>query len=214
MTDELAAVDLKPKAPAYVKMVESQRDLLLRAVHELQQRSNAHASDPLDMNKVLQELNIQVGDSGKISYTTLQDLALPRTTANDMGDPPDNRDFLGFDLTDLERVPWINTPSMGTPLATTTVIAEVAPSSPVPGNAVERGGLSETDYLRGECLNSSQFNDELLPAQWTSDANDPYLGYEMDSAGSNYMDMDGQQQQIWNDGSMDFFDMTVMQDVS
>ncbi len=218
MTDELAGVDLKPKAPGYVRMVESQRDLLLRAVHELRRKSDAHSSDPADMNKVLQELNIQIGESGNISQTVLQDLTLPQSTTKDIGSSHRTRDFLQLDPTDLEKLPWFNTTSITpspTAIVNAEVISEVISSRPIAGNAVETGGLPETDYLQA-VLNTYPLNDELLSGQWASNTNDPYLGYgcDMDLAVSNHMDIDGLQQQIRHDGSIEYLDMTVMQGVS
>ena len=215
MTDELAGVDWKPKGPGYVRMVESQRDLLLRAVHELQRKSNTHPNDPADMNKVLQELNIQVDDSSNTSHTVLQDLVLPQSTTEDTGVCQETRAFLGFELTDHEKFPCYSTTSIQTSSPPATVNAEVFSPGATAVETVETGGSPETEYLQG-VLNKYPLDDEMLSAQWASNTNDPYLGYgcDLDLAMANQMDIDGLQQQIGHDGSMEYLDTTVMQGAS
>lgn len=88
-------------------MVESQRDLLLRTVVELQQRSNLQTGAlPPDVNKVLQELNIRVDHSKDISDSLPQDSPPLQTYSEAIAIPETHSVAPQLDFADLEKFPW------------------------------------------------------------------------------------------------------------
>ena len=194
-------------------MIESQRDLLLKAVHELQQRSNVDSEDPPNMNKVLQELNIGVENSSDISSSMLQGITTPQPTPKDIRGFGKNRDDPGFVLTDLEKSPWFDVAPITTPSTITTAKTEAISSNDITEQTPGIKGLPEPDQVSGGDPETIRLNNDMLPTQWDVIADDTYFDYDMDSAISSFIDMDGLQQQIWQDGDLEFLDTNVMQDV-
>ncbi len=194
-------------------MVESQRDLLLRAVHELRQRSTARVGDPPDMNEVLRELNIVADDSETLSPSASQDLNLPSTTQKVSEDFTSNQDVVGFNLTDHQQPSSISTASMGTPPSTTTANVETNSSTSNLETAREMTWQSELDSLEGGPIDTSQFNDDVFPVQWNS--TEQFFGYDnMASTELGLTEMDGLQEQMWQDCGMEFMDTNDMQVVT
>jgi len=202
-------VDLKPKAPGYVKMVESQRDLLLRAVHELRQRSTSDTDTDtsLDMNKVLQELNIQLDDSDDITCSILQEMSLPQTAASrDATGSGINSDLASLDFTTLDNFPWLDTTPTSNP--------EIDENNFVFGkiSGTKRPAQTKEEQVPEAQPDNYDFEESILCMQRASAGTDTYLDYNMSSAVlSDMADMAGLQQQIWQDVDMEFLDMNAVQ---
>jgi hypothetical protein len=127
-------------------MVESQRDLLLRTVHELQQRSNPQSNTSPDVNRVLQELNVRLGDSEDTYCSQLQDSSELQTSPGAITTSDNNSDVPGLDSTALEKLPWVNITSMGTSSPIIAANPEADPKNYIPEKAMETGELV-SEYL-------------------------------------------------------------------
>ncbi len=193
-------------------MVESQRDLLLRAVHELRQRS-LHAAPgtrldlSADMNTILHELNIQADASGNVSQELLQEFSLPQDSpeAHSTDHEPTLVD-LCEESVDFSKMPWVDTVTIGSPSLSSNMFNHgigSSESSNTPEEQITVECLPGQGHLQDEFC-TSQTNNEILPTQWTSTFNDQYFGYDMDMAVSNFMDLDGSRQPIWQDGEMKY----------
>ena len=209
----LLAIDTTPKAPGYVKMVESQRDLLLRTVRELQQKSNLQAGTLPDVNTVLHELDIQVGDSEDTSCSLLQDSAGLQASSGTSPSPDHNLDPPCLDFTDLESFPWLDLTSMDT--SSTTTAAAAHPEADRRSN--RQGDPQGTrdpglEYSQEEVFKTYPLDDNILPTQWASTIDDPYLGGDANLALSSFTDADEQQQQLWRNGDIEFLNKDIMQD--
>jgi hypothetical protein len=193
-------------------MVESQRDLLLRTVHELQQRSNPQSNTSPDVNRVLQELNVRLGDSEDTYCSQLQDSSELQTSPGAITTSDNNSDVPGLDSTALEKLPWVNITSMGTSSPIIAANPEADPKNYIPEKAMETGELV-SEYLQEEPFDTYHFSDNILPTQWASASSDPYLGYGSNSVVGSFTDVDGLQQQMWQIDDMEFLNKQVMQDV-
>ena len=194
-------------------MVESQRDLLLRTVVELQQRSNPQTGASPDVNKVLEELNMRIDESDDTSYSLLQDSSLLQTSLGAMTTPDHNSDAPRLDFTECEMFPWMDVTSTGASSSIkTAAYPEASTRNCIPG---ESQGAREPglEYLPEELFGTYQFENNMPQGQWPLATDDPYLGYDANLAVPVFTGMDGVQHQSWQNSDMEFLDKDIMQDV-
>lgn len=69
-----------------------------------------------------------------------------------------------------------------------------------------------SNCIQEERFNTYKFDGDMRQTQWTSVAEDPYLGCDANLALSTFTDMDGLQQQLRQDGDIEFLNKHVMED--
>ena len=102
-------------------------------------------------------------------------------------------------------------PSPATATASAT-IPKAGTKSDLPEKAIETSEPG-SEFLPEELFDLCPFNDNTLPSQWASATDDPYLGYDTNSALASFTHMDELRQQIWQNGDMRFMNADFVQDV-
>src|SRR5271170_1871793 len=108
-----------PKVPGYVKMVESQRDLLLRAVQEMQQRNGGTSATPADINEILRELNTQNLIPNDHSSFLSRGVSIPQTPPSAPPNSELNPETPNFESKDLGKTSWVEMASAESPSPST-----------------------------------------------------------------------------------------------
>lgn len=181
-------------------MVESQRDLLLKAVRELReknlalQHSNTQWDASSDINRVLQELGVHADESGDVRDSIMEEIATPQSSSQDCSQ--DLQDF------NPQTFPWLKDTGTEAPVALQLSHPQVQGM-----NAAVNGGVLDADNpLTAPVYDtmfdgSSHFDQNTFETQWASSSNDPYFGFQ-DSSDFGFGNMETIQQQTWQNGNM------------
>ena len=208
-TDYAQELNLEPESPADISLVDSQRDLLLRAVQLLWQRSSSlrqpgsHSDTSTDIKLVLQELDTCLRKFQEIpdSISIFQELHTPRTISDDTPNSEDKP--VGPDLKIFERCPWPKVPFAD---------PDINPQFPRAAKRRDTAELSNSSFHMEGTPDGSYHRNNLLSRQWNLASNNTYLGYDVSTTFSSFGGIGELQQQIWQDGAMVFLDTDVEHD--
>jgi hypothetical protein len=191
-------LDTQPKSPEYVRMVESQRDLLLKAVHELRQKSKAceqtgaNWDAASDINRVLQELGVHNDHSEFVRETILDELASTQLEAKDTTSeaPRLSNSTQSLNTPSFNHIQETNFPS-------------------VPSETFDFDRLFQSDQnfdndvlfaANAQPHDSPPSHENILMSDWTTSS--PPLFNFQDPADLDYPNMqDFEQTQTWQNGS-------------
>jgi len=171
-------VDTKLQNPKYIQMVETQRDLLVRALQKIRQQGGCGQSAVIDVNSIFEELNL-----------------IQKRLPNYMCDSRDNS-------TTIHTMGTNSTPEQ--PMQTKLGFNV---SSPVESVTFQELCTEESSLSRS-FQDRISANDDPLSARWDSEFSFlDNLNYAMDEAVVDDSMMTGQCNQAWTDGISDLIDM-------
>ena len=179
-------------------MVESQRDLLLKAVHELRQKINAceqtgaNWDAASDINRVLQELGVHNDHSEVVRETILEGLASPQLKPKD---------------TSSKASPSLSDPAQSLEPPSFNHIREPNhPSASSESSEFDRMFQLDQQFdnyalftTNTQTNDSPLFDENMLMSDWPpSDL--PFFNFQ-EPAELDHLNMQPLQQQTWHDGS-------------